>query len=398
MPHVSELAASIPASGIRRIFELAATMDDVIQLAVGEPVVPVAAHIRRAGAKAWDQDDTDYTENSGVLSLRQALVDKLARVNGVALDSERVHVTAGGSQALHLAMVVTLSPGDEILIPNPGYSTFEITPRLVGGLPVPYPLEPGNGFMPDIDTLERLTGPRTRAILINSPSNPLGVVFPREVVEDLMAFAARHDLWVISDEVYEALSYGEPPVSAATIDPERTLGVYSLSKTYALTGARIGYLTAPLTLTERIRCCQEGIASCVNTPAQRAATAAVTGSQDAVHDAVDHYLANRRDAVSLLTERGFTFQPPGGAFYLWIDVSHASGGHGPGGDVTVWAEHFLRSSRVAVAPGSAFGTLGEGWIRVCCAGDHEELIEGLSRLPAPAAAQPVSTPAAAPAA
>lgn len=383
MPQISALVRSVPPSGIRRIFELSGTMDDAIKLSVGEPQWEVAPHIREAAARAWVDDFTGYTHNSGILPLREAIVDKLARANVYAVDVDRVHVTAGGSQALHLAMVMTLSPGEEVLIPDPGYSTFAMAPRLVGAVPVPYPLRARDAFMPDIDVLEGLVTPRTRAIVVNSPSNPLGVVYPRTVMQALVDFAARHDLWVISDEVYEALTYDPGFTSAAALDPDRVIGVYSLSKTYALTGGRIGYLVTPSGLAERVRAAQEAIASCVNAPAQVAALAALTGSQDMVAASRAHYLANRDAASALLSARGIPHLHPGGAFYLWIDVSHASRG-----DVAAWAERFLMEQRVAVAPGSAFGARGEGWVRVCYAGDTAPLLEALGRLPAPGDGEP----------
>lgn len=386
MPQVSALARSVPSSGIRRIFELSATMDDVIRLSVGEPEWEVAPHIREAAARAWMEDFTGYTHNSGILPLREAIVDKLRRRNGYGVDVDRVHVTAGGSQALHLAMVMTLSPGEEVLVPDPGYSTFAMAPRLVGAVPVPYPLEARDAFVPDVVALESLVTERTRAVVVNSPSNPLGVVYPRAVVQALVDFARRHDLWVISDEVYEELTYDAGFTSAAALDPDRVTGVYSLSKTYALTGGRIGYLVTPPGIADRVRAAQEAIASCVNAPAQVAALAALTGPQDMVAESRAHYLANCDAASALLTSRGIHHLHPGGAFYLWIDVSHVSGG-----DVATWAEEFLLERRVAVAPGSAFGARGEGWVRVCYAGATGDLLEALARLPAPGEAA-VHTP------
>jgi aspartate aminotransferase len=366
----------VPASGIRRVFELAHGEADVIPLAVGEPELAVAPHILEAGARAWERDATSYTPNSGILALRAAIVAKLARDNGYRVDVDSVHVTPGGSQALHLAVTLALGPGDELLIPDPGYATFAMVPRLVGASPVGYPLRAEDGFVPVVAELERLVTDRTRALLVNSPSNPLGVVYPEAVMRDLLAFAARHDLWVISDEVYEYLSYDGGFVSAATIDPDRVLGVYSLSKTYALTGARVGYLVTPPRLAPAARAVLEATVSCVNEPAQWAALAALQGPQDAVTDAVTHYADNLAAARELLDTRGIRYLVPGGAFYLWIDMSHATNG-----DVAAWAERFLLEERVAVAPGSAFGPAGEGWIRVCFAGRREPLLAGLSRLP-----------------
>lgn len=377
MPRISATAQAVPASGIRRIFELAADLEDVIQLSVGEPELPVAPHILEAGARAWQQDLTNYTPNSGILALRSALVDKLVRRNHWNVDTDQVHVTAGGAQALHMAMSLTLGAGDEILIPDPGYTTFAMTSRMIGAVPVPYPLTAPDGFVPDPRVLESLITERTRVLLVNSPSNPLGVVYDRATAEALVDLAARHDLWVISDEVYEYLTFGADFTSLATVDQQdRVLGIYSLSKTYGLTGARIGYLVTPPGLTERFRALQEGVVSCVNAPAQYAALAAVTGDQSGVTEAREHYRANLQAACAVLDARGIRYLHPGGAFYLWIDVSHATGG-----DVAAWAEKFLLSERVAVAPGNAFGARGEGWVRVCFAGRTDRLTEALSRFP-----------------
>ena len=378
MPILSPIADSVPTSGIRRIFELAQHLDGVIHLAVGEPGVPVDPAVRVAGGQDWANGELAYTPNSGIVELREAIRAKLARDNGYTVGLDQIHVTAGGVQALHLAMTLALGPGDELLIPNPGYTTFAMAPRLVGAVPVPYRLRAADGFVPDLDELESLITPRTRALLVNSPSNPLGAVYGEATLRGLVEFAARHDLWVVSDEVYEYLTYDEPHVSPAALDTDgRVLSVYSLSKTYALTGARVGYLVTPPGLDDRVRAIQETTVSCINTPAQVAAVAALTGDQRGVREAVEHYRGNLAAATDVLDRLGLDYLRPAGAFYLWIDVSHASGG-----DVAGWAERLLREQRVAVAPGSAFGDAGEGWIRACYAGSRSELVEGLSRLPA----------------
>lgn len=378
MPRPSSTVRGVPASGIRRIFELAAGHDDVIQLSVGEADRAPAPHVLHAGAQAWLQGRTRYTPNSGITELRTALAEKLLRHNGYQVDPEQVHVTAGGAQALHAALAFTLDPGDEVLVPDPGYTTFTMAARLVGAVPVPYRLEADAGFVPDLTALARLVTARTRAIVLNSPSNPLGVVLDRATMAGLVALAAEHDLWVVSDEVYEYLTYAEGFTSAAAVDPDhRVFGVYSLSKSYALTGARLGYLVAPPGLDERFRAVQEAVVSCVNAPAQWAGLAAVTGPQDHLAEAVAHYRANLDAACATLDARGLRHVRPGGAFYLWIDVRHASGG-----DVAAWAERLLVEHRVAVAPGTAFGAAGEGWIRVCFAGAQAPLLEALGRLPA----------------
>ena len=379
MPSLSPHIASVPPSGIRRIFEIALELDDVISLAVGEPDRPVAAHILAAGAQAWRDDLTNYSANGGIPPLRSAIVEKLARENGIHVEAERVWVTLGATQGLFQAMRLLLSTGDEVLVPDPGYTTFTMNARLLEAVPVPYSLRPEHGFAPDLDELERLVTARTRVIIVNSPSNPLGVVFDEHQLRVLLDFARRHDLWVLSDEVYEYFTYGAPHVSISSLDSDdRVFSVFSLSKTYAMTGARIGYLVTPPGLAAIMRTVQEASISCVGMPDQYAAVAAITGDHQHVADSREHYRANLEAACVLLEKRGIRHQRPGGAFYLWVDVAHASGG-----DVAAWAEHFLLHDRVAVAPGSAFGRLGEGWIRVSLAADRAVLLEGLGRLPAP---------------
>lgn len=383
MPRLASHTDSVPPSGIRRIFELTHALDDVIMLSVGEPDVAVDPAVLEAAAEAWRADDTGYTPNGGLLALRESIVRSVAERNGIRTDVERVWVTNGGAQALYLAMSLLLDPGDEVLVPDPGYTTFTMNAHLVSARPVPYPLRPSTGFAPDLAELARLVTERTRAIIVNSPSNPLGSVFDRDTLEGLLAFAREHDLWVISDEVYERFSYDRPHVSLASLgDPDdtrdRVLTVFSASKTYALTGARVGWLLTPPGFAPLLRSAQEGMVSCINTPAQRAVIAALDGPQDGVERAAAHYRANLAAATALLRERGIRYLEPSGAFYLWIDVAYASGG-----DVAAWAERFLLEQRVAVAPGSAFGRMGEGWIRLCVAATRADLLEGIRRLPAP---------------
>jgi len=384
MPRLAAHTDSVPPSGIRRIFELAHEVDDVIYLVVGEPDVSVDPATLAEGAAAWEADDTGYTPNGGIPELRRAIVETVAERNGIRTETERVWVTNGATQALYLAMSLVLDPGDEVLVPDPGYTTFTMNAHLLSAVPVPYPLHPGKGFEPDLAELARLVTDRTRLLIVNSPSNPLGAVFRRETLAALLDFAREHDLWVISDEVYERFTYGTSHTSLAAIaggDDERVLTVFSASKTYALTGARVGWLLTPSGFAPLLRSAQEAMISCVNTPAQRAVVAALTGPQSHVTDAATHYRDNLAAATGLLAERGIRYLEPTGAFYLWVDVSHATNG-----DVAAWAEHFLLTQKVAVAPGSAFGRLGEGWIRLCVAASRDDLLEGVRRLPAPDAA------------
>ncbi|TPW70214.1 pyridoxal phosphate-dependent aminotransferase [Schumannella sp. 10F1B-5-1] len=383
MPSLAPHIPAVPGSGIRRIYEIAAELDDVVSLGVGEPDVPIAPHIRDAAIAAWQRDETDYNPNGGLLDLRRAIVGKLAERNGMHVDTEQVWVTIGATQALYLAMQLTLAPGDEVLVPDPGYTTFTMGACMLGAVPVPYALTPEREFLPSIDELEAQITDRTRVLIVNSPSNPLGRVFPESTLRELLDLARRHDLWILSDEVYEAFTWTGPHISIAALAAEqgddRVLSAFSFSKTYAMTGIRVGYLVTPPGLSATLRTLQEATISCVAPPAQRAAIAALTGDQQHVADAAAHYRQNLEVVTSALDARGIRYLAPGGAFYLWVDVSYASDG-----DVAGWAERLLLHHRVAVAPGSAFGRSGEGWIRLCLAATEADLLTGIGRLPDPA--------------
>jgi len=386
MPSLAPHIETVPPSGIRRVYEIAGQLEGVNYLVVGEPDVSVAPHIAEAAKRAWDADQTNYTANAGIPELRAAIVDKLARENNLTVELEQVCVTVGATQGLHQAMSILLAAGDEVLVPDPGYTTFTMNARMIDAHPVPYSLRPESGFLPDLDELETIVTDRTRVLIVNSPSNPLGVVYGEDTLRALLDFAKRHDLWIISDEVYEYFTWDEAHVSIASLDDSnRVFSVFSLSKTYAMTGIRVGYLVTPVGFAPILRTVQEASVSCVNTPAQYAAIAAITGDHSHVADAKAHYRANLDAATALLDSRGIRYLTPRGTFYLWIDMSHATGG-----DVAAWAERFLIAERVAVAPGSAFGRAGEGWIRVCVAAAQQNILDGLAKLPAANAANAAS--------
>jgi aspartate aminotransferase len=274
-----------------------------------------------------------------------------------------------------------------VLIPNPGYPTFAMTAALLHAVPVPYPLLPDNGFQPRIGDLEALITPRTRVLILNSPSNPLGAVFGEDLTRELVRLAQRRGLWVLSDECYEAFTYDVPHISPARFDtggpdapPDagaaRVFTSLTLSKTYGLTGLRIGALITPPGLEPLMNNVMEATVSCVSAPSQYAALAALTGPQDYVEEALGHYRRNRDAATAVLRKLNIPFLPAQGAFYLWADVSHASGG-----DVRSWVSTLLADEGVALAPGTAFGSIGEGWVRIALCAGTAELVEGLGRLP-----------------
>ncbi|MGV0110741.1 pyridoxal phosphate-dependent aminotransferase [Arthrobacter sp. CP30] len=389
MPSAPARVANVPVNQIREITQAAWAVPDSIVLSIGEPAFPVARHVLEAGMAALDRDDTNYTPNAGIGPVRAAFASRFASLAGVDDDPSRIFIVAGAQQGLHLALSTLIGEGDEVLVPDPGYPTFAMTVGLLGGRPVPYPLVPGHGFQPRIEDLQGLVTPTTRVLMLNSPSNPLGSVFSHDLTRALVRFAHRNDLWIISDECYEAFTYDVPHVSPARFDaggPEavaeateaRIITSLTLSKTYGLTGLRIGALVVPPGMEAVLSNVMESTVSCVSAASQYAGLAALTGPQDYVRTALDHYRANRDEATAVLDRLGIDYLDARGAFYLWADLRHATGG-----DVRAWTRSFLAEHGVALAPGTAFGSMGEGWVRIALCGRTADLVEGLSRLPAP---------------
>jgi aspartate aminotransferase len=366
----------MPVSRIREIMELAWEKPEVIHLEVGEPDFPTPEHVVEAAYEAARTGHTRYAPNAGLPELREALADKVTRRNGYEARPDQVVVTQGGIQALYLALLALLEPGDEVLLPDPAWPNFRMIAHLLGARVLPYPLVSEGDFLPRLEDLERLVTPRTRAILVNTPSNPLGTVVPRELADTLLEFARRRDLWYISDEVYDEVVFDDAFVSAGAVaDPgDRLVSVYSFSKVYAMTGWRVGYLVAPPDLTKLLTGMQEPIVSCVNTPAQLAALAAVTGPQAVVREMRESYRERRDELLEILDRGNLPSSQPSGAFYVWTDISKA------GVRSMDFARSLIEREHVAVAPGSAFGDLGEGYVRLSLASSRQDLVEGASRL------------------
>lgn len=378
MPQLSAHVRSVDPNQIREITQAAWATPNAVVLSIGEPGFPTPVHVLQAAQETLARDETGYTPNAGIAPLRTAFADRVSAQTGREIDPSRVFVTSGAQQGLHLAMSMLLDAGDEILIPNPGYPTFAMTARLLHAVPVEYPLHPANGFQPRIEDIEARITPRTRVLLLNSPSNPLGAVFSPELTRELVELARRRGLWILSDECYEAFTYDVPHVSPLAFDGGEDLVIasYTLSKTYGLTGLRVGALVTPAGLETQLSTVMESIVSCVASPSQNAALAALTGPQDYVQAAAAHYRGNRDAASAVLDAKGIPYLAAQGAFYLWADLSHVSGG-----DIRAWTRQFLAEDGVAVAPGTAFGSIGEGWVRIALCGGRDELVTGVSRLP-----------------
>ena len=372
MPKVSEIAAGLPASGIRAITELALARPGALRLEIGEPCFPTPPHIVEAAARAARDGHTRYTAGQGIAPLREAISAKLARINGLNVPADRVIVSHGAMSGLLTSFAAVLQPGDEVLLPDPGWPNWEMMVRLLGGVPRFYALGAKTGFVPDPAAVEAAIGPRTRVLLVNSPSNPTGAVYPAEVLAQFVELARRHDLWLVSDECYDEMCFDAPHVSPARFDRDgRVISVFSCSKTYAMTGWRVGYVAAPSALAATLAKLQQPVLASVSAVSQMAALAALVGPQDCVAAMRDHYRARRDEATALLAARGIGGYRPQGAFYLMVDVGRESGR---------FARELLEDCNVAVAPGAAFGEAAANHVRVALCVAADDLSRGLSAI------------------
>jgi len=373
-PRPSARSSTLPRSGIRSIMALALELPDAIRLEIGDPDFATPAHIVDAAAEAARAGFTHYGPSAGLPTLRALIAGKVASRTGVACAPEQVVVTTGACGALHASLHALLDPGDEVLVPDPGWTTLVPMAVSAGVEPVPYRLDPARGFALDADAVAARIGPRTRAIVVNSPGNPTGAVASRAELERVLELARAHDLWVVSDECYEDLVFeGEHVSPAALGDPDRVIAVYSFSKSYAMTGWRVGYAVAPAEVAPLLAEAQEPVVSSASTVSQKAAEAALTGPQDVVAEMRDVYRRRRDAALARLDAAGVGYVRPGGAFYLMVDVARA-------GDA--FAHRLLLERRVAVVPGAAFGDAGRGFVRISLAAPDDALDAGLDRLAA----------------
>ena len=371
----------MPASGIRTITNLALGLPDAIRLEIGEPNFATPPHIIEAAHRAAKDGFTRYTHTQGLPSLREAWCERFARVNGRAITPDQTIVTAGAVAGLHATFVAILAPGDEILIPDPGWPNWGMIAALIGARTVGYPSLAEHGWQPDLDRLDALVTSQTRAILVNSPGNPTGAVLGRAALEAISDFAERHDLWLVSDECYDAIVFdGEHLGTAGVASTERTITIASCSKTYAMTGWRMGCVAGPERLIPAIGKVQQATQASVCAVAQKAAEAALTGPQDCVAEMRAFYRARRDQAVTLLADLGRPIASPEGAFYAMVDLSDAID------DDAAFAHDLLTTRGVAVAPGSAFGPAGSNSVRIALCVSPEALASGLPRLAEAAAA------------
>ena len=374
---ISQHVQAMPASGIRRFFDLLANMDGVISLGVGEPDFVTPAHIREAGIRSIEEGITHYTSNYGLIELRQAIAEHVYRLYGVEYDpASEVIVTTGVSEAILLAALAILDPGDEVLCSDPSYVAYLPTVMLSGGVFVPVPTNGEHGFKLTAEALEEAVTARTKVILLAYPSNPTGAVMERDDLLAVAGVAERHNLLVISDEIYDRLVYGFDHTCFASLPGmrDRTLLMGGFSKAYAMTGWRLAYTCARVDLTEAMMRVHQYIMMSAPTMSQYAALEALRHGEEDVRGMVSEYDRRRLLMVRELNDMGLRCFEPRGAFYCFPSV------RATGLSDEAFAEGLLMEEKVAVVPGSAFGQFGVGHVRICYAEDYGVLEEALRRM------------------
>ncbi|MDE2444274.1 MAG: pyridoxal phosphate-dependent aminotransferase [Methanocorpusculum sp.] len=374
MRSVSEMIAAVAPSATmamsNRSKEMIASGVDVISLAVGEPDFATPAHITQAAIDALNRGETHYAPSRGIPELTQAVADKLNRDNHIAATQKQIMVTAGAKDAIRITMMATLNKGDEVVVIDPSWVSYEPCVQIAGGKAVHYSLNAD--FQVDESIYDVITE-KTKMIIVNTPSNPTGSILGRSSLRLIADVCMDHDLFCLSDEIYEKLVYGKEHVSIATIGDmlERTITINGFSKAYAMTGWRLGYLAAPLDVIPSMDKVMQHSVGCVNTFAMWGGVAALNGDQACVEEMRKQFEERRRFVIGRLAGMGLSTAPAEGAFYAFINV---------GGDDVATANRWLDKAHVAATPGTAFGA--PGWIRISYAASMERLAEALDRIEA----------------
>ncbi len=374
---ISKRVKDIPPSGIRRFFDIIASMDGVISLGVGEPDFVTPWHIREAGIYSIEKGYTSYTSNYGLLELRKEIARYIKVRHNLDYDPEReLLVTVGVSEGVDLALRAIVDPGDEVIIPDPSYVSYTSCTVLAGGVSIPVPTTIDNDFKIKAQDIDKRINPRTKVILLGYPNNPTGAVMDREELVKIAEVAQRHGLVVISDEVYERLVYGVEHTCFASLPgmKERTILLGGFSKAYAMTGWRLGYAAATEEVIEAMMKIHQYTIMCAPTMAQMAAINALRDGEAQVKEMVAEYDQRRRVMVKGLNDIGLTCFEPLGAFYTFPSIKST------GLSSDEFAERLLLEERVAVVPGPTFGQCGEGYVRCCYATSMAEIEEALERM------------------
>ena len=375
---VAARVRAVPASGIRKFFDILATMEDVISLGVGEPDFVTPEHIRRAGIASLNAGHTAYTSNFGMIELRRLISAHLDGLYGVQYDpASEIIVTAGVSEALDLAIRATIDPGDEVIVPEPSYVSYGPCVTFAGGTPVMVPTSAANGFSISARQIATAITPRTKAVLLGYPNNPTGAAVSRAELSAIVRLAVEHDLLLYSDEIYARLIYDgweHTCVPALAGARDRTILLNGCSKSFAMTGWRIGYACAPKDILEAMMKVHQYGMLCAPTMAQHAAIEAFENGEAAVQEMLSEYARRREMFVGGLNALGLECGRPQGAFYAFPSVASS------GLTSDEFAEGLLYGERVAVVPGSAFGPSGAAHVRMCYATAYEKLEEALVRI------------------
>lgn len=375
--YLSGRVTSLAPSGIRKFFDILATMQDTISLGVGEPDYTTPWHIREAAIDSLEKGYTMYTSNSGMMELRREISAYLKRQYGLDYDPEtEILVTVGVSEALDLCARSIINPGDELIIPDPSYVSYSACASLPGGIPVSVPTYEKNNFALCASDIKGKITPKTKAILFGNPANPTGAVIPHENLVEIAELAKENDLLVLSDEIYSRLVYNTEHTCIATLDgmKERTVLLGGFSKSYAMTGWRIGYAAGNKDIISAMTKIHQYTIMCAPTMAQNAAIEALKNGEEPMAEMVEDYNHRRQVMVKGFRDIGFSCFEPKGAFYTFPCIKST------GLSSEEFAEKLLLEEKVAVVPGTAFGSCGEGYIRCCYATSLEEIEEALKRI------------------
>ena len=374
---VTQLAAEGAYFMLARAQALEAAGRKIIHLEIGQPDVPTFANITEAGTRAIEQGFTRYTPSAGIGSLRQAIAEDAGQRRDMTFTAAQVVVGPGAKPALFFPTLALVRPGDEVIYPDPGFPTYLAMIQVAGGVPLPVPLREEEDFSFDLAAFDRLVSDRTRLVILNSPGNPTGGVMPLAALEHIAAAAKRHNFWVLSDEIYSRLVYGRqaPSIVALPGMAERTIICDGFSKTYAMTGWRLGYGIMPEPLAERVELLLTHSVGCTASFTQIAGLEAIKGPQDQVEVVLEEY-QRRRDVLvaGLNAIKGVSCRLPQGAFYVFPNVSAL------GKPVKWLADYLLEEAGVATLPGTAFGANGEGYLRLCFANSMDNLKLALEQM------------------
>ena len=382
MFHPASRMEALPFSEIRVMMEKATQMqkngEDVIHMEIGRPDFDTPQVIKEAANQALANGNVFYTSNYGTPELRQAIADKLKRDNGIDYKAEEILVTIGVGEGTYAAVAAFTEPGDEILVPDPVWLNYIHVPHFFGAVPVSYKLREENDYQIDLDEIEGLITSKTRMLVINTPGNPTGVVQSQETLEKLAEIAKKHDLIVVSDEIYEKLVYdGAKHVSIAALPgmKERTITLNGFSKCYSMTGWRLGYVAAPVEFIKAMVRVHAYINTCAPSFVQEAGITALEKAEPDVQEMVKEYQRRRDYTVSAINAiDGLSCKTPGGAFYIFVNIKEL------GKTSAEMTDYLLDTAKIAAVPGSAFGPQGEGYIRLSYACSYERIVEAMDRL------------------